>query len=67
MVANTADKVKGALDRVVDKVEKATDAVVVNLESVSNETLNKLGMFHGVNTLLDEMIDGHNGGPPLDK
>lgn len=74
MAANAADKVKGALDRVVDKVEKVTDEVVNTLETVSNETVNKLGvienkfggMFKSVNASLDEMIGGHNGGPPLD-
>jgi hypothetical protein len=74
MAQDTADKIKGALDRVVDKVNKATDGVVNTLDKVSDDTLNKLGrvedkfagMFHSVNSSLDELIGGHNGGPPLD-
>lgn len=75
MADNAAEKVKGALDGVVAKIEKATNTVVANLENVTNDTVNKLGriedkfggMFKSVNASLDEMIDGHNGGPPLDE
>lgn len=74
MSTDAVNRIPEAIGKIADKVEEMVGKAVDDLEAAGNETIQKIGQattslkvpFSKANSILDELIGGHNGGPSLD-